>query len=79
MDIIQKFVKCVQFVRNFVLPPKCIHAFDFVNVIINCSKALCGMTLHSFCNVVILKSGQTIFDMLLIVHLNQCRNLLLIG
>jgi hypothetical protein len=79
MDILQKFVKCVRFVRNSVLPPKCIHAIDFVNVIINSSRALWGMTLHSFCNVVTLKAVQTIFDTLLIVHLNQCRNLLLIG
>jgi hypothetical protein len=47
--------------------------------IINPCRPVWGMTLHSFCNVLILKALKTIFDMLLIVHLNQCRNLLLNG
>jgi hypothetical protein len=48
----QKFVKCSQFVRKSVLPPKIIHASDFVNAIINPRRTVRGMTSHSFCNVV---------------------------
>jgi hypothetical protein len=77
MDMFQKFVKCAQFFRNSVLPPKIIHASDFVNAIINPCRAVWGTTLHNFCNEMILKAVKTIFDMLLIAHLNQCRNLLL--
>jgi hypothetical protein len=79
MDIFQKFIKCAQFVRNSVLPEKLIHASIFVNAIIDARRAVWGMTLHSFCNVVILNAVTTIFDMLLIVHLNEYRNLLLNG
>jgi hypothetical protein len=79
MDIFQKFVKCGQFVRNSVIPPKFIHAVDFVNAIINPSRAVWGMTLYGFCSVVILKAFKTAFDMSLIVRLNQCRNLPLNG
>jgi hypothetical protein len=77
MDILQKFFKCVHFVRNSVLPVKFIHTSDFVNAIIDPCTAVWGMALHSFCNVVILKAVKTLFDMLLIVHLNQCENLVL--
>jgi hypothetical protein len=79
MDMFQKFVKYAQFLRNSVLPPKIIHASDFVNAFINPCRAVCGMTLHSFCNVMIVKAVKTIFDMLMIVHVNQCRNRLFIG
>jgi hypothetical protein len=68
----QKFAKCAYFFRNSVLPPKIIHASDFVNAIINPCRAV-----HNFCDVVTLKIVKTIFDMLLFGHLNQCRNLLL--
>jgi hypothetical protein len=38
-----------------------------------------GTTKHSFCNTLILNAFKIIFDMLFIVHQNQCRNLLLNG
>jgi hypothetical protein len=79
MDVFQKYVKCAEFLRNSVLPPKIIHASDFMNAIINSCRAVWDMTLHSFCNVVVLKAVKSIFDMVLIVHVNQCRNLLLNG
>jgi hypothetical protein len=78
VDIFQKLVKGVQFVRNSVLP-KFIHTVVFVNTIINPSTVVWSMTLHSFCDVVIIKAVKTICDMFLIVQLNQCRNLLLNG
>jgi hypothetical protein len=79
MDLFQKFVKCAQFVRKSVRPPKIIHASDFVHDIINPCTAVWGMILHSLCNVVVLKSVKEIYNMLLIVHQNQGRNLLLNG
>jgi hypothetical protein len=79
MDMFQKFVKYAQFLRNSVLPLKITHASDFVNAFSNPCRAVWGMTLHSFCKVVILKAVKTIFDMLVIVHLKQCRNLILNG
>jgi hypothetical protein len=79
MDMFQKFVKCAQFFRKSVLPPKIIHASDFVNATINPCRALWGITLHNFCNVMTLKAVKSVFDMLLIGRLNQCKKILLNG